>query len=65
MKALHGFLVSIQAIRAARDDAFFGWPPPMPLLSLSHVSMRSGGQILLDDVTLAVERGEKTGHPGA
>ncbi len=36
----------------------------MPLLSLSHVTMHFGGPILLDDVTLAVERGEKIGVVG-
>ena len=36
----------------------------MPLLSLSHVTMHFGGPVLLDDVTLAVERGEKIGVVG-
>jgi ATP-binding cassette, subfamily F, member 3 len=36
----------------------------MPLLSLSHVTMHFGGPILLDDVTLAVERGDKIGVVG-
>jgi ATP-binding cassette subfamily F protein 3 len=36
----------------------------MPLLSLSHVTMHFGGPLLADDVTLAVERGEKIGVVG-
>jgi ATP-binding cassette, subfamily F, member 3 len=36
----------------------------MPLLSLSHVTMHFGGPILLDDVTLSVEKGEKIGVVG-
>src|SRR5690242_5291903 len=36
----------------------------MPLLALSHVTMHFGGRILLDDVTLGVERGEKIGVVG-
>ncbi len=36
----------------------------MPLLSLSHVTQHFGGPILLDDVTLAVERGQKIGVVG-
>ena len=36
----------------------------MPLLSLSHVTMHFGGPILLDDVTLGVERGERIGVVG-
>ena len=36
----------------------------MPLLSLSHVTMHFGGPLLLDDVTLAVERGDKIGVVG-
>jgi ATP-binding cassette subfamily F protein 3 len=39
-------------------------PRRMPLLSLSHATMHFGGPILLDDVTLAVERGEKIGVVG-
>jgi ATP-binding cassette subfamily F protein 3 len=36
----------------------------MPLLSVSHVTQHFGGPILLDDVTLAVDRGEKIGVVG-
>ena len=36
----------------------------MPLVALSHASMRFGGPFVLDDVTVAIEPGDRIGVIG-